>query len=57
MPYMLSAPVDLKPVGAQSRGNKPGRLQVSSKTELDGHHRFQHFDAFASLLLEGAFEC
>jgi len=30
---MLSAPVDLGPVGAQARGNEPGRLQVSSKIE------------------------
>jgi hypothetical protein len=30
---MLSAPVDLGPVGAQARGNEPGRLQANSKTE------------------------
>jgi len=29
---MLSAPVDLGPVGAQARGNELGRLQASSKT-------------------------
>ena len=29
---MLSAPVDLRPVGAQAR-NEPGRLQASSKIE------------------------
>ena len=29
---MLSAPVDLGPVGAQAR-NEPGRLQASSKIE------------------------
>jgi hypothetical protein len=28
---MLSAPVDLGPMGAQARGNEPNRLQVSSK--------------------------
>ena len=28
---MLSAPVDLGPVGAQARGNELGRLQASSK--------------------------
>ena len=32
MPYMLSAPVDLGPMGAQAHGNEPGRLQASSKT-------------------------
>jgi len=30
---MLSAPVNLEPVGAQARDNEPGRLQTSSKTE------------------------
>ena len=30
---MLSALVDLGPVGAQARGNEPGRLQASSKIE------------------------
>ena len=28
---MLSAPMDLGPVGAQARGNEPSRLQASSK--------------------------
>jgi hypothetical protein len=32
MPYMLSAPVDLKPVEAQTRIER-GRLQASSKIE------------------------
>ena len=31
-PYMLSAPVDLGPVGVQARGSEPGQLQASSKT-------------------------
>ena len=30
---MLSAPVDLRPVGAQAHGNEPGWLQASSKIE------------------------
>ena len=30
---MLSAPVDLRPMGAQTRGNEPDRLQASSKIE------------------------
>jgi len=30
---MLSAPVDLGPVGVQARGNESGRLQASSKIE------------------------
>ena len=30
---MLSAPVDLGPVGAQACGNELGRLQASSKIE------------------------
>jgi hypothetical protein len=29
---MLSAPMDLGPVGAQAHGSNPGRLQASSKT-------------------------
>ena len=33
MPYMLSAPVDLGPMGVQARGNESGRLQASSKIE------------------------
>jgi hypothetical protein len=53
-PYMLSAPVDLGPMGAHTRGSELGRLQASSKTVnsviTTGSNRADHEVCFLGVI-------